>query len=73
MDFTPPAQLRSLLPMKLRPFALALILSLVGIVTSSADEPKLTPLFNGRDLTGWDGDPRLWSVRTGVIRGSRPR
>ena len=26
-------------------------------------------LFNGRDLTGWDGDPRLWSVRDGAIRG----
>lgn len=26
-------------------------------------------LFNGRDLTGWDGDPRLWSVRDGVIHG----
>lgn len=26
-------------------------------------------LFNGRDLSGWDGDPRLWSVRDGVIHG----
>src|SRR5437763_286916 len=26
-------------------------------------------LFNGKDLTGWDGDPRLWSVRDGVLRG----
>ena len=26
-------------------------------------------LFNGRDLTGWDGDPRMWSVRDGVIHG----
>lgn len=29
-------------------------------------------LFNGTDLTGWDGDPRLWSVRDGVIQPSRP-
>ena len=29
----------------------------------------MTRLFNGRDLTGWDGDPRLWSVRDGVIHG----
>jgi hypothetical protein len=27
------------------------------------------PLFNGKDLTGWDGDPRLWSVKDGAIRG----
>ena len=29
----------------------------------------MVSLFNGRDLSGWDGDPRLWSVRHGVIRG----
>lgn len=27
------------------------------------------PLFDGKTLTGWDGDPRLWSVKDGVIRG----
>jgi len=26
-------------------------------------------IFNGADLSGWDGDPRLWSVKDGVIRG----
>jgi hypothetical protein len=26
-------------------------------------------LFNGRDLSGWDGDPRMWTVRDGDIRG----
>jgi len=26
-------------------------------------------VFNGKDLTGWDGDQRLWSVKDGVIRG----
>ncbi|MCU0915010.1 MAG: DUF1080 domain-containing protein [Planctomycetes bacterium] len=26
-------------------------------------------LFNGKDLTGWDGDTRLWSVKDGAIRG----
>ena len=26
-------------------------------------------VFNGKDLNGWDGDPRLWSVKNGVIRG----
>lgn len=28
------------------------------------------PVFNGRDLSGWDGDPDLWSVKDGVIIGS---
>ncbi len=26
-------------------------------------------IFNGKDLTGWDGDTRLWSVVDGAIRG----
>jgi hypothetical protein len=26
-------------------------------------------LFNGRDLTGWDGNPACWSVENGVIVG----
>ena len=26
-------------------------------------------LFNGRDLTGWSGNPDLWSVREGAITG----
>ncbi len=32
-------------------------------------DAKFEPIFNGRDLTGWDGDPRFWSVREGAIRG----
>ena len=34
-----------------------------------AESPGMKKLFNGKDLTGWDGDPRLWSVRDGAIRG----
>jgi hypothetical protein len=26
-------------------------------------------LFNGRDLSNWEGNPLLWSVKNGVIRG----
>ena len=25
--------------------------------------------FNGKDLTGWDGDPKLWTVENGEIVG----
>jgi hypothetical protein len=32
-------------------------------------EAGMKTIFNGKDLTGWDGDPRLWSVRDGVIHG----
>lgn len=27
-------------------------------------------LFNGRDLSGWEGDPKLWSVKDGILIGS---
>ena len=26
-------------------------------------------LFNDKDLTGWDGNPKLWSVQDGAITG----
>ena len=51
----------------------------IGISTWAADlhppvaappEPAgMKSLFNGKDLTGWDGDPRLWSVKDGAIHG----
>jgi len=28
-----------------------------------------TALFNGKDLTGWQGDTNVWRVRDGVIAG----
>lgn len=34
-----------------------------------AEDPGMVKIFNGKDLTGWDGDPRLWSVKDGVIHG----
>lgn len=34
------------------------------------EEPTgMKALFNGKDLSGWDGDSRLWSVKDGVIHG----
>jgi len=33
------------------------------------DSAEFKSLFNGKDLTGWDGDSRLWSVKDGAIRG----
>jgi len=30
---------------------------------------KSKSLFNGKDLTDWDGDPDLWSIKDGVIHG----
>lgn len=45
--------------------------------TLAADDPMTAPaepadmkcIFNGEDLSQWDGDPRLWSVKDGAIHG----
>lgn len=37
--------------------------------TAPPEPAGMQSIFNGQDLTGWDGDPRLWSVREGAIRG----
>ena len=37
---------------------------------SAADvEPGFKSLFNGTDLSGWEGNPKLWSVKDGTITG----
>ncbi len=47
-----------------------IILALGATLTlACADEEGFESLFNGRDLTGWDGNPELWSVVDGVITG----
>lgn len=54
-----------------------LALASFAVNASAADAPQAAPsepagmvrIFNGSDLTGWDGDPKLWSVRDGAIRG----
>jgi hypothetical protein len=40
-----------------------------AIATAPPEPAGMRPLFDGKDLDGWDGDPRLWSVRDGVIHG----
>jgi hypothetical protein len=36
---------------------------------ATLDEDPRESIFNGTDLAGWDGDPRLWSVQDGAIVG----
>lgn len=38
--------------------------------TSGADAGQCHPIFNGKDLTGWDGEPGYWSVEDGAITGT---
>ena len=39
-------------------------------ILATADNAK--DFFNSKDLTGWDGDPKLWSVQDGEIVGNSP-
>jgi Domain of Unknown Function (DUF1080) len=57
----PPAMRRPL------PFLLALFLS-APLAARAADD-GFEKIFNGKDLSGWDGDPKLWSVKDEAITG----
>ena len=43
--------------------------SAADAVLAPAEPDDMKSIFNGKDLTGWDGDSRLWSVKDGVIHG----
>ncbi len=46
----------------------ALVLTFAATLSVQADD-GFRSLFNGKDLTGWDGNPELWSVKDGCITG----
>ena len=47
--------------------ALSALAFAMALHTASAEEGKA--IFNGQDLTGWEGNPDLWSVEDGTITG----
>jgi hypothetical protein len=62
-------------------FAITCAVVLFGAIAFAADEPSpaappepkdMKPLF-GNDLSGWEGDTRLWSIKDGVVRGETTR
>ncbi len=42
---------------------------LTAAALAQESEDGFKSIFNGKDLTGWDGDPKFWSVRDGAITG----
>lgn len=38
-------------------------------VVAQNESDGFKKIFNGKDLSGWNGDPRLWSVQNGAIVG----
>jgi putative membrane-bound dehydrogenase-like protein len=59
----------------LKPLDETQVRALVAYLASAAQTPLLATeenaksFFNGRDLTGWQGDPSLWRVEAGQIVG----
>jgi putative heme-binding domain-containing protein len=41
----------------------------LALAASAVAQDGFKPIFNGKDLTGWDGNPDLWSVEGGAIVG----
>lgn len=48
---------------------LAAFLATAGGTPARADEPGFKSLFNGKDLSGWEGNTKFWSVKDGTITG----
>ena len=48
---------------------ISLLATLVMFASFAHAQSEPKPLFNGKDLTGWDGNPKFWSVKDGLITG----
>lgn len=58
--------------MKLTPclsWIAALTGCLAGAALAAGTEAGFKPIFNGKDLAGWQGNPEIWSVKDGAITG----
>jgi hypothetical protein len=45
------------------------LLAVLPIARAAVGEEGFKPIFDGKTLQGWDGDPDLWSVEDGAIIG----
>ena len=52
-------------------FAMAILLMghVYGQMPAALPESGFVPIFDGKTLTGWDGDPLFWRVEDGAIVG----
>ena len=48
--------------------AVAIVLCLAALVNGAVEE-GFQSIFNGKDLSGWEGDAAIWSVKDGAITG----
>jgi hypothetical protein len=52
----------------MKPFLALSLLALLSLPALAEDKA----IFNGKDLTGWEGNMELWSVKDGCITGTTP-
>jgi hypothetical protein len=52
-----------------RAVKILLVLGVILLRSAFGENADFKSIFNGRDLSGWEGDPKFWSVRDGVLRG----
>jgi putative heme-binding domain-containing protein len=50
-------------------FAFIACVAFCSAIQAQSDKDGFRSIFNGRDLTGWDGNPELWTVAEGCITG----
>jgi len=50
-------------------FLTLIALVAIGSTRLTLAEDGFKPIFNGKDLQGWDGNPKFWSVEDGTITG----
>ena len=57
--------------MKPRTLAFSLLLFSAAALGCAAAEPKLAPIFNGKDLTGWkaEASKEFWRAENGILVG----
>ena len=57
----------------MNPRAAVLFAAVAALVLTQAPQahskPRTLKIFDGKTLTGWDGDPRFWSAKDGIITG----
>ncbi len=51
------------------PFLLFFTFNLSAQTPQPKPERGFKYIFNGKDLTNWDGDPKHWSVEDGALTG----
>ncbi|MCF6311678.1 MAG: DUF1080 domain-containing protein [Verrucomicrobiales bacterium] len=54
----------------MKPLASFLLVLSLSLSHALADDSGFTSIFDGKTLTGWEGNPKLWSVQDGTITGT---